>query len=557
MSIDSNYEIKPFSTGQKLTKEMINKAQQPYVTPKTNKSLGQDSLELSQTKPKEKWYQKGKKYLIAAGVGLVTIGAVVLGKRKLDANKIKKAEAEARRIAEEARQKAREAEEKLRIEAEEKAQAQRKAEAEARQKAKLEAEAKAKAEAEEKARIEAERAKEAERLALIAEYNKKIEDITTKFEDDCVIKYCGENGYKIGLQRVRELQQPISGTTMDEYAQCFVDSVKKAENEGIKPEDIAKIYEKMHDSANLSDSQIEVLTQSYGEVYEFSYKVKHQLKARKQFIQDLDKLKQENPQQENEKLSDYLQRLINKRKENVELEKQKRIETIKSRLQYSDSAVAEEKIELNADEIEELREALLIRKCTEKEKEEIKNADLSKLISEYLDEATSDYDAPGVSDRIQKACFGRIKRYNSTTSQRESEYSRDNTYKYEPLYRWMGFGNKCDEFAEETFKIGGEYTFPKKQSCSKDKYFAETMFRDDNGSMNFKFIIHPKSETSRAVDTGMGHYGCNEAVYNKGERFRVIDVYDEEVTNPRAKLDSSSWANERSFYRKIVHLQEM
>ena len=554
LSIDSNQDTTKITLNTKLTRDMIDRKQQPY--PKSSRFEfvpTQDTLEVQTDKPNQKWYQKHKGILIGVSAAALAAGAFIFGKKKIDAEKIKKAEAEARRLEAEARQKATEAEHQAKIKEAEELQAKMKAEAEARQKAKLEAEAKAKAKAEEDARIEAERAKEAERLAELAEYNKKVEAATAKFDERCVIKPHPNNlDYKV----IKETDKALYGTTLNEYGQFFVDTVKKAEEDGIKPEDITKIYQKMHDSAALTDAQIGSITSTYSAFSERGYNAKHQLIARRDFIRDIDTLKTEIPQQEGEKLSDYLQRLINKRKENVAKEKQKRIETIKSRLHYETSIGEKEKIELTTDEVEELRAALIKRKIAKTDKERMQNADLNHLISEYITESTGDYDAPEVSDRIQKACFNHMSRYNSTTSMREFESGRDKTFVYEPLYRWMSKGKECDKFTEETFKIGETYTFPWKQSCSKNKYYAETSFCDTNSEKNFKFVIHPKSETSRAIDIGYGNYGCNEAVYNKGEQFRIIDIYDEEVTNVGQNIDKEYW-QPRSFYHKVVHLQEL
>ena len=145
-SINTKYDV-----NTKLTPEMIQAKQSPYYGKGAVQSPAADVVEIQgkEGNKNSKYKKWGKIGAGIAAVALATVG-IIFGKKKIDAKKVEKLEAEARKLAEEAKIKAeveaKKAEEKARLEAEK--QAELRAQQEAKLKSQKEAETKAKAEAE-------------------------------------------------------------------------------------------------------------------------------------------------------------------------------------------------------------------------------------------------------------------------------------------------------------------------------------------------------------------------------------------------------------------------
>ena len=101
-SINTKYNV-----NTKLTQSMINAPQQPYYPTKgAVQSPANDTVQIQRKVDKKSKYKKwGAIGATIATLALSTAG-IIFGKKKIDAKKAEKLEAEARKLAEEARGKA-------------------------------------------------------------------------------------------------------------------------------------------------------------------------------------------------------------------------------------------------------------------------------------------------------------------------------------------------------------------------------------------------------------------------------------------------------------------
>lgn len=114
------------------------------------------------------------------------------------------------------------------------------------------------------------------------------------------------------------------------------------------------------------------------------------------------------------------------------------------------------------------------------------------------------------------------------------------------LEEWKNYDLE-HQWIDETFKIGETYSYPKMQSTSTSLTWSEGVFRDDNPGMNVKFIIHPRSKTSKAYYMGSKSLGDGEAVYLPDTKFTVLDKRVERAEDSVGNI----------FYRHIIEMQEL
>ena len=126
----------------------------------------------------------------------------------------------------------------------------------------------------------------------------------------------------------------------------------------------------------------------------------------------------------------------------------------------------------------------------------------------------------------------------------EKERRRIDTYP-KRLEKWKSYDT--DKYVNETFKIGETYSYPHMQSTSTSLTWSEGVFRDDNPGMNLKFIIHPRSKTSKAYFMGSKSIGDGEAVYLPDTKFTVLDKRVERAEDSVGNI----------FYRHIIEMQEL
>ena len=493
-----------------------------------------DSFEKKDDKnsPKAGFLEKRGKTVASVGAGTVAVTVSIVGLKKLNIAKARKIQEQARKTAQEQAERAN-------------AERLRKAEEESR----LAAE-KIKKQLEEKAILKAEQEAEALRLAKIAEenaYKEKVKNISDsffqKYSKDITIEV---NSYSNDF---------YSRYTADEFFKGIVETVKDAEKKGVKESDIKSIYSQIKESTK--HTKLEYKKKSaVGSISDFN--LSNAIQRRKDIIKDIETLEQSVERKSGESFGEYLTRLIDIRKS--KMPKDSYIERVRAKLKYEDTSL--ESVELTDDDIKRLS-AWRPHDFKGVSKEEARKK-LDTLLGEWqyahCGSTSGTVDYREIEDIIFTKGFSR---YDS------SKYQPNNhDYEVAPLYRWMSISNEncrikpngdvdykssiksVDSFIDEYFKVGGEFTALVHQCCSKNKKYAETYFHDDNSYMNIKMVIHPKGKLSKAADL----HGNNEAVYQQGTKFKVIDRHIEEYVCPNYK-ESSDF--NRVFSRWIVDLQEL
>lgn len=324
----------------------------------------------------------------------------------------------------------------------------------------------------------------------------------------------------------------------------LVNELKKIEKQGIKisKQEITDfLKEKSETGFNLKNIKSEYNKSIHKEM-------------QKKIFARLVMLAENTPQKENEKTSSYINRLVKLREKREKQLEDFRIKLIKSKLKYENES---EKYKPRKLTNEERKRAL-----EEIEKARINDAEFDILILPKLNNETKDkqiYNAWAKGhlgsfsfrdNELQKAVMQIGGRYNSkhpmkTKSIFEIIMGKDykQEFEHEPVYHWFDKDNP-EKFIKEIPKVGEIYTLPDEQCCSTHKHYAEEGFGDHISDLNIKFIMHPKSETSRAYNTGYNQ----EVVYPMGEQFRILDKELVEYIDP----DTNA-----GFYRWEVHMQEI
>ena len=541
--------LTPNNSAKKVNEPVKNKNYRQYQNAPEKDSLKISSQENKQ-KEKTGLVKKWGKIAATVGGGIALLTGTLIAKKKLDIKNAKKLQEEARKKSVEIAQKAR-AEQLKREEEEARIAAQKAFE----EKAQRRLEEKAKLKAEQEAKLKAQKEAEAQKAAQLAAekaYQKKVKNISDSF-----FQKFGAGGTINVDSDFAKLYQKY---TADEFLQGIIDTRKEAEKQGLKESDIKALFVKIKEST--LSTKFEYKDEFDKTAYDFNLSKAAQ--KRKDIINDIETLEQSVERKNGETFGDYLARLADIRKS--KMQKTSHIERVKAKLQYDD--ITQEPAGLTDEEMKRL-----LQWKPEVFKDLSKEEALNKL-KQYADGWTQAHTADEsntsayqqIEDILLKKAF---KRYDSSTYR-----FRSNDYEVEPLYRWMSIYKgyyklkpdgsvdynstikSVDAFVDEYFKVGGEYTAPRMQSCSKNKGCAETYFHDNNQYMTVKLVIHPKGKVSKAADLAWGRYGENEAVYPAGTRFKVIDRHLEECVNPYYK-DDSPYSDERVFFRWIIDLQEM
>ncbi len=124
----------------------------------------------------------------------------------------------------------------------------------------------------------------------------------------------------------------------------------------------------------------------------------------------------------------------------------------------------------------------------------------------------------------------------------EKDYKQD--FDIEPVYHWFRMANPEDFVINVLPKKGDVYTLKDVLCCSTHKHYAEMGYGDHVVSQNIKFIIHPKSEISRAYNLGYNQ----EVIYPSGEQFRILDKDCVEYIDKKTGFGRMLWE---------VHIQEV
>ena len=271
---------------------------------------------------------------------------------------------------------------------------------------------------------------------------------------------------------------------------------------------------------------------------------------------NLSKIAEKTPMKEGETASSFMKRVVKLRDKKLKQIDDLRIRTIKSKLKYEPDVItpvrpltAEERAqaikELQAQRRQDI--ACEIKDTLPKIPEDASDAFINKCWQMSL---LGNFSFS--SDELQDAVMHTGRRYNSTHPIKtkcgggqdiaEKDYVSD--FVFEPVYRWMK-KNDAEKFVKHEIPKAGEiYTVPRRQCCSTHKTYAELDYGDHIPEMNVKFIMHPKSETSRAYNTGYNQ----EVVYRTGEQFRILDKECIECLDPQTGSGYLRWE---------VHMQEV
>ena len=324
----------------------------------------------------------------------------------------------------------------------------------------------------------------------------------------------------------------------------LINNLKQLEKNGvvIKRENIIEFFkEKAENGLRMSNLK-------------FNYtSVTHSVMQKKMFAR-LAMIAESTPQKEGESISAYVNRVVKLReKRNKQLE-DFRIKNIKAQLKYEKELVAPKSRPLTNQErkfaLEELEQArledlewdvLIIPKLP-------KNATDKEIYDAWAKAHLGTFDFS--DDELQEAVMQLGGRYNSKhpievkdgfDCVAEKDYKQE--FENEPVYHWFCVQNP-EKFVKELPKTGETYKLPKIHCCSTHKHYGESDFADNISSMNVKFIMHPKSETSRAYNLGYNQ----EVVYPKGENFKILDKEFVEYIDPDTNI---------GYYRWEIHMQEL
>ena len=270
---------------------------------------------------------------------------------------------------------------------------------------------------------------------------------------------------------------------------------------------------------------------------------------------NLSAIAQKTPLKEGESVSDFLGRVIKIRERRLKQLEASRIKIIKSKLQYEHDNAARPR----ALTPEERESAIYL--LEKRRKEDVRLNIMSKIPK--LDENSPDskillawqrahLGAFEFSDgNLQEAVMQLGGRYNAKhpkkfrkTFEEIAEKDYKQIFDIEPVYHWTGYGDAEKYVTKELPKIGDIFTLNRRLCCSTHKTFGEMDYGDHIIGQNVKFILHPKSETSRAYNVGFNQ----EVVYPRGEKFKILDKECVEYINPETGCGYPRWE---------VHMQEV
>ena len=530
MDYSENINFKALSTFH----NNINKNNSISNTIKPNNySLDKDTVEINKTETTSNDSKKSKliKWGAIVGSGIVATTIGVLTAKHISVKNAKKAAEELKKIKLQELEKAKAEQLKK---AEEARIAQEKA---------LKAQQEAREKAIQEAKIKAEKEAEAARIAQEKADKKITDDLFKDFDEQL-----GAEKLKSHIRYNDEINQP------NVFENGIVNTLKKAEDKGISQDKIENLYQTIAEKNSLNDTQIKGISGSSNLLpYESDF-AKYELRSRRQLFDGVETLKETTPQKEGEKYSEYIERLISTHKSNVESQNEAHIKRIRDNIHYSD--VEPPKAELTDDELKILQE-WRPEEYKDKSKEEALQK-LSGYCNFWARGYTSEAKDGGLPENIEHILLSKaFPRYNSQTNLFRDGHKRETIT---PVARWMNITGlrtgettvkDAEKYIDETFKVGQKYVAPSKQSCSMDLLSAHDADFCDTSANELKFIIHPKSATSKAANIASAtdhtfQYGHFEVIYPKGTEFNVLDKRLEEV-----ELHGGD-----KYYRWVVEMQE-
>ena len=297
-----------------------------------------------------------------------------------------------------------------------------------------------------------------------------------------------------------------------------------------------KIIEAFEKTANMSEQEITNYSDKFS-LWAYRYASKKKMQVKQEFLQDflnsINRIKSVGTGNSALSMED-LKSMIKAKSERINKKHNNRTlnNRVKEKIKYSpDEILPDEKIILNEEEMQELKK--LARTDENLSYEEL----CQKAVNKYVG---GDYSILKASENVQKAILNTLPRYNST----KKEHCINSDFEKHPVVRWLSIYENPDEFVKK-FNEGEIYKYNRIQSCSKEEKFCENEFKDSTPEMIVKFVIHPKSETSKARDLGERKYGDREVLYPANQEFVILDK----------ELVSYNDQN-NSFYRWVIHMQE-
>lgn len=356
-----------------------------------------------------------------------------------------------------------------------------------------------------------------------------------------VSKYINTNIKNIGIS----LDMPSTKSVIKN----LVEELKSMEKSGIKvsEEDIINLFK------TIADEGVDMNLSKFSMVHRPHLFAMEDLYSR--LFYNLSILAEKTPRKDGERISTYVNRLEKLREKRIQQMDNFRIKMIKSRLKYEPEleppkikALSPEIRAKIIDILEDQRERDLISEIYLIPKLNENSTD-KKIFRAW--QAAHMGGKTIEDDMLSRAVMQLGGRYNAkhpiktkARFERIAEKNYKQEFDIEPVYHWFGMNNP-EKFVKRTLPNVGEiYTVPERQCCSTHKHYAEGDYGDHVSVNNIKFIMHPKSETSRAYNLGLNQ----EVIYPAGEQFRILDKQCVEYIDPETGAGYPRWE---------VHMQEV
>lgn len=334
----------------------------------------------------------------------------------------------------------------------------------------------------------------------------------------------------------------LHSKTTDDFIQIFQDSIETSGKE-FSQADLADVCENFIFDKSTIDNV------NYGDIPTDSIdKMKIKLLYISNAFKELQSLILTIPQKDNEPSSIYLKRVVSEYSALLDNKQAEKESVIKSRLEFSESDVDENKIVLTDSEKQELADAINSWSSSNKVDKDTPMTDIAyRWKQKYISGGVF-----GMDSKLEDACIQEFKRYSSA----DDKYMKTPN---QPVFRWLSVQENAEDFLNNIPNEGEIYIPQQRQSCSKLPNGAETCFHNNNSSMNVKFVIYPKAKTSKAYDIGECKYGPFEVIYPSNSQFKVLYKDIEEI-----KHDEKLWVpaienntKTGSHIQAVIYMQEV
>lgn len=374
----------------------------------------------------------------------------------------------------------------------------------------------------------------------------KNSSLGTKFDENVSSFYEYITNYMQLSTNELDYCEKVNRYTTEDIINEVCKFVKKAEDDGIEYSEklICALFKKgMLQQAHIHHSP---------EGYE-GFQMFHRNCENRKMMNQLISIMRETPKEPGEKSLDYVNKIVQTRKNTINKQNTQRAEEIKKALTYSDNTSIEQIDLSNEDKkafIEHLKYHDFNFRTEVFEKAPSKDFSWKELAMYWKRNYT------GNNSRI-KAQKPDLQRIEEGMLQRSFErYKTDNC---NPVYRWVGDSSVTDIVRKIPDK-GKVYKYNSLISCSTNHVKGEDCHVWGSGISNFddrhpdstlKFIIHPKSKESKSYFLENTAYGNYETVYPANTEFVILDKRLEEFVNLTDK------AHEKSNFKWVIEMQEV